>query len=104
MKRITALLHPHRLSDIVHELERAGQRRLSVVHARGLLDIASARELDYSVELGERMTNEIQLDVFCDDAAAEAVVALIREHGRTSQPHSGWIFLSSIDQSVEVTR
>jgi len=103
MKRITALLHPHRLSDIVHALERAGQRRISVVHALGLLEAASNRELDYSVELGERMTQEIQLDVFCEDAAAEAVVALIRQHGRTSLPHSGWIFLSAIDQGVGIT-
>ena len=44
MKRITALLHAHRMSDIVHALEAAGERRLSVVQARGLLQAASARD------------------------------------------------------------
>ena len=50
------------------------------------------------------MTQEIPLDVFCEDAAAEAALALIRQLGRTSSPHSGRIFLSSIDLGVEITK
>mgnify|MGYP005753815591 CR=1 FL=1 len=96
MKRITALLHAHRMSDIVHALEAAGERRLSVVQARGLLRASSAREQDYSVELGERVTQEIQLDVFCEDERVDAIIALIRQHGRTGQVNAGWIFPSQM--------
>ena len=102
MKRITALLHAHRLSDIVHALEAAGERRLSVLQAVGLLQASSSREQDYSVDLGERVTKEIQLDVFCEDARLEALVELIRRHGRTGQPNSGWIFVTAVDSGVPI--
>ena len=102
MKRITALLHAHRMGDIVHALEAAGQRRLSVVHATGLLRASSPREQDYSVELGERVTQEIQLDVFCEDDQLDVVLALIRRHGRTGTLNSGWIFIAMVEQGVPI--
>lgn len=102
MKRITALLHAQRMSDIVHGLEAAGERRLSIVNARGLLQAANAREQDFSVQLGERVTQELQLDVFCEDDRVEALVALIVRHGRTAQSESGWIFVTPIDAAVAI--
>ena len=104
MKRITALLHAHRMSDIVHALEAAGERRLSVVPARGLLLASSPREQDYSVEMGELMTQEIQLDVFCEDYQVDSLVALIRRHGRTGQTNSGWIFVAQLDAGFPIER
>ena len=104
MKRITALRHAHRMSGIVHALEAAGERRISIVHAHGLLRASSAREQQFSVELGERMTQEIQLDVFCDDNRVEELVDLIRSHGRTGQANSGWIFVAPIDDGVPIDR
>lgn len=97
MKQITALLHANRLSDIVHALEAAGERRLSVVHAQGLLQASSSREQDYSVELGERVTQEIRLDVFCEDARVDELVTLIQLHARTGLKRSGWIFVTSLE-------
>ena len=67
MKRITALLHPNRIGEVVHALAAAGHRRFSVVHGQGLLQALSAREQTYSVELGELITQQIQLDVYCVD-------------------------------------
>ena len=104
MKRITALLHVHRMSDIVHALEAAGERRISILHAHGLLQAASAREQNYSVELGERMTQEIQLDVFCADARMEELVDLIIRHGRTGQSNSGWIFVAHVEDGLPIDR
>ena len=39
MKRITALLHPNRIAEVVHALAAAGHRRFSVVHGQGLRHI-----------------------------------------------------------------
>lgn len=102
MKRITALLHAHRLSDIVHALEAVGQRRLSITHAHGLLSAASTREQDFSVELGEHMTREIQLDVFCEDVDAASVIALLKRHGRTGQHVAGWIFVADLVEALPI--
>ncbi len=102
MKRITALLHAHRMGDIVHALEALGERRISIVHSTGLLRASSAREQDYSVQLGERVTQEIQLDVFCEADRVEDIVALLRQHGRTGPHNSGWIFVSAVEQGIPI--
>jgi nitrogen regulatory protein P-II 1 len=102
MKRVTALLHPNRIGEVVHALTAAGHRRFSVVHAQGLLQALSNREQTYSVELGELITQEIQLDVFCVDDELAAVVELIRRNGRTGQTTSGWLFVASIDHAYAI--
>lgn len=102
MKRITALLHAHRMSDIVHALEAAGERRLSVVHVHGLLEVSGAKEQEYSVELGERITKEIQLEVFCEDDQSDTLVELIRRHGQTGQLNSGWVFVTHLELGIGI--
>lgn len=102
MKRITALLHPQRLAEVVHALEAAGERRLSVVQARGLLQTANNRTSDYSVELGERVTQEFQLEVFCDDDKLEALVGVIRRLGRSGHQPSGWVFVSPVESGQAI--
>lgn len=102
MKRITALLHAHRMGDIVHALEAMGERRISVVQSTGLLRASSVREQDYSVQLGERVTQEIQLDVFCETERVDDIVALIQRHARTGLPNSGWIFVAAIEQGIPI--
>lgn len=102
MKRITALLHAHRVSDIVHALESAGERRLSISPILGLLAAANAREVDFSVEFGERLIREVQLDVFCEDAQVDTLVDLIRLHGRAGLPNSGWVFVAAVESGVAI--
>ncbi len=102
MKRVTALLHPNRISEVVHALAAAGQRRISVVHGQGLLQALSSREQTYSVELGELITQQIQLDVFCADDELPGVVDLIQRNGRTGQATSGWLFIASVDQAYAI--
>jgi nitrogen regulatory protein P-II 1 len=62
----------------------------------------SAREQTYSVELGELITQQIQLDVYCVDDELPTVVDLIQRNGRTGQTTSGWLFVSSIDQAYAI--
>ena len=102
MKRITALLHPNRIGEVVHELSAAGHRRFSVVHGLGLLQALSAREQAYSVELGELITQQIQLDVYCLDDELPSIVDLIQRNGRTGLATSGWVFVSSIDHAYAI--
>jgi nitrogen regulatory protein PII len=102
MKRITALLHTNRVADVLHAIEGVGERRVSITEARGLLHTSNVRELDYSVQMGERMTIQAQVDVFCDDTQLEALVAVIRKHGHSGMPRSGWIFVSPIELGAAI--
>ncbi|MCO5055832.1 P-II family nitrogen regulator [Thermomonas sp.] len=67
MKQIKAFVHRNRVTDLIHALEAAGFQRLSLFDVKGLLRALSAREQQYSVELGDKVINEIQMELFCED-------------------------------------
>ena len=61
MKEVKAFVHRARIGDIVHALEEAGFRHLSVVDVKGLLRALNDQEQSYSIEIGERVINEVKL-------------------------------------------
>ena len=102
MKQIKAFVHRNRVSDIVHALDAAGFTRLSLFDVKGMLRALSAREQEYSVELGEKMINEVQMELFCEDNEAEAAIDIFRKVARTGKPEAGWIYVSEIGQSISI--
>lgn len=97
MKIVTAFVHRGRVSDIVHALEAAGFRYLTVIDVKGLLNAISAVEEYYSIELGEKVTDEVKLELICEDDKAAHAVALIRQHGRTGQVIAGLAYVTPVE-------
>src|SRR3546814_5301881 len=85
MKQIKAFVHRNRAADLVHELEAAGFRRLSVFDVKGLLWALSAREQQYSVEFGDQVISEMQMELFCEDSEVDRAV---RSEEHTSELQS----------------
>ncbi|MBP7659593.1 P-II family nitrogen regulator [Dokdonella immobilis] len=102
MKQIKAFVHRNRVSDLVHALEAAGFQRLSLFDVKGLLRALSAREQEYSVEFGDQVISEIQLELFCDDTDVARAVEIFRLVGRTGHADAGWIYVSTIEQSLPI--
>jgi len=106
MKEIKAFIHRNRVADVVHALEAVGlcgaDCNLSVIDVKGTLEALDNRERDYSLELGGTVITEVKLELVLPDEQVGQAVALIREHGRTGQPHAGWVFVSSIDESWRI--
>lgn len=101
---IKAFVHRNRIADVVNELYKAGFHNLTVIDVQGLLKALDSKEQRYSVEIGQKVITEVKLELVCEseNATAEAV-AIIRKHGRTGQPHAGWIYVSEVSSSVEIT-
>lgn len=99
MKEIKAYLHRHRVADVLHALERAGFSNPGVLDVKGLMQVLNDLDQDYSLELGERMTTEVRLEMFCDDTQVEEAVALIRMHARSGQPDSGRVYVSDVNNT-----
>lgn len=96
MKEIKAFIHRNRVSDVLHELKKAEFTRVSLVDVKGMLR-AVDDEMEYSVELGERVITEVKLEVVCDDARLDEAVLVLQRSARTDQPISGWIFVTPIE-------
>ena len=96
MKEIKAYVHRHRIADVVHALEMAGFRNITIIDVKGTLQAVNAKEQDYSVELGEKVITEVKLELICDDDKAPQVIEIIRDNARTGQPEAGWIYVPEI--------
>lgn len=102
MKQLKAFVHRNRMGDIVHALDAAGFTRLSLFDVKGMLQALSTREQEYLVELGEKMINEVQMELFCEDDEVEAAIAIFSKVARTGKPDAGWIYVSEIGQSIRI--
>ena len=103
MKEIKAFIHRNRISDVVHELKQSGYKYISVVDVLGLLKALSSQEQQYSVDLGTKVVSEIKLELVCDDHQLDSAIDIISRQGRTGQKTAGWIYVTEIAQSVEIT-
>jgi len=102
MKQIKAFVHRNRVGDLIHALDAAGFRRVSLFDVKGLLRALSAREQEYSVELGDKVISEVQIEVFCEDADVVQATDIIRHVARTGHAEGGWIYVSPIEQSIPI--
>ena len=102
MKQITAFVHPHRAADLLHALEAAGFARLSLTGVKGSLKAASARQRDFSVELGDELSREVEIKVFCEDEQVQRAIEILRQLGRTGQTEAGWVFVSPVEQAFTI--
>ena len=103
-KEVKAFIHRNRVADVVNALNNAGFHNISVVDVQGILKALSSQEQHYSVEIGQKVVNEVKLELVCDNETrtAEAVSA-IRENAKTGQPSAGWIFITEIQSAIEIT-
>ncbi|MGD9582960.1 MAG: P-II family nitrogen regulator [Lysobacterales bacterium] len=102
MKQIKAFVHRNRVSDLIHALEAAGFQRLALFDVKGLLRALSAREQEYSVELGDKVINEVQMELFCEDGDVARAVEIFQRLGRTGRTDAGWVYVSNIEQTIAI--
>ena len=104
VREIKAYVHRNRIADVVDALYTAGFRNLTVIDVEGLLKALDHREQRYSVEIGRKVVTEVKLELVCESENKTAqAVSLIREHAKTGQSSAGWIYITEIKSTIEIT-
>lgn len=107
MKVIKAYLHANRVSDVIAALKASaswssGEHNLTIYLVKGSLLPVDQRERHYSVELGDEVVNEFQLELMCDDDRVDELVAIVRRTGRTGQANAGWVYVTDVLQALPI--
>ena len=102
MKQIKAFVHRNRVSDLIHALHAAGFQRLSLFDVKGLLRALSAREQQFSVEFGDQVVSEVQMELFCEADDVARAVDIFRQAGRTGRVDAGWVYVSDVEQVFSI--
>ena len=106
MKEIKAFIHQNRAADVVHALHSSGfcnaGCNLSLTDVAGTLKALGSKERSFSVEFGESLINEVKMELVCEENQVDNAIELIRDHARTGQAISGWIYVSDITNSYRI--
>jgi len=102
MKQIKAFVHRNRVSDLIHALAAGGFKRLSLFDVKGQLRALSAREQQYSVEFGDQVISEVQMELFCEDDEVTRAVEIFQRVGRTGRVDAGWVYISNVEQAIAI--
>ena len=101
MKLITAFLHHVRVAAVVDALNDAGYTNYTLQDVIGTLKPLEELEQVYSTET--RMAiSEAKLVVICEDAEVDKIAGIIGVIGRIGSGVCGWMYVSTIDQTLPI--
>ncbi len=96
MIEIKAFIHRNTVSDVVHALDKAGFKNLSIIDVKSTLKASSTEEQEYSMDIGEKVITEAKLELICEEIQQDEAVHIIRSAAITGKPDAGWIYVSPI--------
>ena len=111
MKEIKAYVHRDRVSDVIAALKDApvwgglrggGRHNLAVYIVKGSMMPLDSGEQRYSVELGDEVVNEYKLEMLCEDAEVDEILATIQASARTGQAVAGWITVTEVACAIPI--
>ena len=111
MKEIKAYVHRDRVSDVIAALKDApvwgglrggGRHNLAVYIVKGSMMPLDSGEQRYSVELGDEVVNEYKLEMLCEDAEVDEILATIQASARTGQAVAGWITVTEVARAIPI--
>jgi nitrogen regulatory protein P-II 1 len=96
MIEIKAFINRNTVAKVVHALGKAGYKNLSVIDVKGTLKALSDDELEYSIEIAEKVITEVKLELICEDMQRDEVVSIIQNAASTGKPDAGRICVSDL--------
>jgi nitrogen regulatory protein P-II 1 len=102
MKKIEAVIQPHKLDDVKEALKAAGVdgMTLSEVHGHGRQKGHTEvyRGSEYKIDVRPK----IKIELVLADADLDRIVGVISQSARTGKIGDGKIFVSSIDEAYRI--
>jgi nitrogen regulatory protein P-II 1 len=102
MKKIEAIIQPHKLDDVKEALVKAGVDGITIseVHGHGRQKghTETYRGAEYKVDV----LPKIKLELVIPDGQLERMVNVIADSAKTGRIGDGKIFVSSVDNAIRI--
>lgn len=111
MKEIKAYVRVPRIAGVLEALRDSGLcepgaagrcHNFTVVEVQRPLTGADPSQQHYSIDLAEPVVAEFKLEIVCADDVSGTLVDVIARAAHTGQPDAGWIFVSDVQQAIEI--
>jgi nitrogen regulatory protein P-II 1 len=102
MKKIEAIIKPHKLDDVKEAINALGVQGMTVTDVRGYGRQKGHTEIYRGSEYTVDFVPKVKLELVVDDDVADKVETAILEAARTEKIGDGKIFVSDVDSAVRI--
>ena len=102
MKKIEAIIKPHRLEDVKSALTQVGVQGLTVSEIRGFGRQKGHKEQYRGAEYTIDLVPKVKIEIVVSDAGLQAAVEAILRSARTGEIGDGKIFVSNLESVMRI--
>jgi nitrogen regulatory protein P-II 1 len=102
MKKIEAVIRPHKVDDVREALFEAGIRGMTILEVRGIGRQKGHKEVYRGSEYQIDFLPKVKVEVVVADSHAEKTIASILKAAKTGEVGDGKIFVSNIEEAIRV--
>ena len=102
MKKIEAIIQPHKLNDVKDALHGIGVEGITIIEVRGHGRQKGHTETYRGNEYKVDLLPKVKLDLVVPDARASQVVETIAAAAKSGKIGDGKIFVSSVDEAIRI--
>lgn len=102
MKEIKAYIRPDKIDGVIHELEIAGTKGMTVIDVSTIGGWADSENVKLSLKYCERYSSTVKIELVCPDDDLEKFVKVILDNAHTGSKGDGKIFVSDIMDSISI--
>ncbi|MBN1300134.1 MAG: P-II family nitrogen regulator [Melioribacteraceae bacterium] len=102
MKKIEAIIRPHKVEDLHTALQESGFSGITVSEVRGYGRQKGHKEIYRGSEYNLEFVPKVKIELVCTDESAEKAVGIIIDTCKTGQVGDGKIFIYSIEDAIRI--
>jgi len=102
MKKIEAIIRPHKLDEVREALQEVGFRGLTVTEVKGYGRQGGHSEIYRGSEYTINFLPKVKIEIVCSDNNFDKAIDVILKHAKTGEVGDGKIFVSSVEEVIRV--
>ena len=102
MKKVEAIIKPHKLDDVKAALTQVGVQGLTVSEVRGFGRQKGHKEQYRGAEYTVDLVPKVKVEVVVSDGAAAAAVEAIVRAARTGEIGDGKVFVTNLESALRI--
>jgi nitrogen regulatory protein P-II 1 len=102
MKKIEAIIRPHKLDEVHSALQEEGFTGLTVSEVRGYGRQKGHKEIYRGSEYNIEFIPKIKIELICSDKKVEKALGIIVSKSKTGEVGDGKIFIIPMDDTIRI--
>ncbi len=102
MKKIEAIIRPHKLESVHEALQEAGYSGLTVTEVKGYGRQKGHTEIYRGSEYNIEFVPKLKIELICSDESLTNAVELIISNSRTGEVGDGKIFILDVQVAIRI--